>query len=69
MLLDEIRRILKKDARLLVVEFIKDKTPLGPPVDHRIAEEVVEELCVRKGFTMVDKFYLDNNFYGIIFDY
>lgn len=36
---------LKKDGRLMIVDFKKAETPYGPPVNHRIsADEVVEEL-------------------------
>lgn len=36
---------LKKDGRLIIVDFKKEDTPHGPPVSHRIAaDEVVHEL-------------------------
>jgi 2-polyprenyl-3-methyl-5-hydroxy-6-metoxy-1,4-benzoquinol methylase len=42
---------LKKEGRLMVVDFKKEETPHGPPVNHRIsADEVVKELK-KSGFT------------------
>ena len=66
-LLNEIKRILKKDGSLLVVEFHKRETPMGPPVGHRIAEKEVEETCQNRGFNKKDKFNLGDNFYALLF--
>jgi ubiquinone/menaquinone biosynthesis C-methylase UbiE len=67
-MLNEIKRILKDKGKLMVIEFHKRETPTGPPIDHRISEEFVEEICQRNGFKVKDKFSLGNNFYGIVFE-
>lgn len=67
-ILNEIKKILKVKGKLLIIEFHKKKTPMGPPVNHRISEEFLEEICSNKGFKIIDKFSLGENFYGILFE-
>ena len=44
LMLDEIKRILKQGGKLMIIEFHKRETPMGPPLDHRISEEYVEKI-------------------------
>lgn len=67
-MLGEIKRILKKKGRLMIIEFHKRETPMGPPVDHRISEEDVEEICNHNNFITIEKFTMGDNFYGIVFE-
>ena len=64
--LAEIRRILKVCGKLLIVEFHKSVTPMGPPLDHRIAEDVVVSKCAQSDFTVIDRFDLGDNLYALI---
>lgn len=68
MMLKEIKRILKAKGKLLIIEFHKRSTPMGPPVGQRIAQEVMVELCSKEGFATVDEFSLGGNFYGIVLE-
>jgi len=63
----EMKRILKKNGRFLIIEFKKQKTPMGPPVDNRISAEDVENICKNIGFKIVSRFELGENFYGLVF--
>ena len=65
---NEIKRVLKKNGRLLIIEFHKRETPMGPPVEHRISEEFTQKLCKDHGFKTIDAFSLGANFYGIVFE-
>lgn len=67
-MLREIKRILKEKGRLMIIEFHKKETPMGPPVDHRISEEDVEEICNHNKFITIEKFTMGDNFYSIIFE-
>ena len=67
-LLGEIKRILNKNGKLLIIEFHKIKTPMGPLIDHRISEESVEEICISNGFKTLDKVVLGDNYYYILFE-
>ena len=66
-ILNEIRRILKPDGKLMIVEFHKRGTPMGPSISHRISVEETEDLCHRSGYITTDQFCLGENFYSIIF--
>ncbi|MHB1485428.1 MAG: class I SAM-dependent methyltransferase [Saccharofermentanales bacterium] len=67
-MLREIKRIMKMNGRFVVIEFKKQKTPMGPPVDSRISEEDVEEISKNVGFTIVSRFELGANFYMLILE-
>jgi len=66
--LDEIKRMLKPEGKVAVIEFHKRSTPIGPMVDHRLGNESVKELFHASGFTLCDEFNLGDNFYCIIFE-
>ncbi len=68
LLLAEIKRVLKKNGKLLIIEFHKKETPMGPPVDQRLAIEYTEELCNSFGLKATDKFELGENFYCVVFE-
>jgi len=68
-MLNEIKRILKKKGKFMVIEFHKRKTPMGPPIDHRISEECVEEICNSNGLKTIEKFSLGDNFYSAVFEF
>lgn len=67
-MLHEVKRILKGKGKLMIIEFYKRETPIGPPIDHRISEGYVEEVCNLNGFKKVDKFSLGDNFYCAVFE-
>lgn len=63
----EIRRILKCDGALAIIEFHKAETPMGPPVAHRISESETSETLIENGFTKIKRFELGENFYCLVF--
>ena len=65
--LQEVRRLLRQEGRLAIIEFHKRETPMGPPVSHRIGKSEVEDIMRTAGFAIVDEFDLGDNFYCIIF--
>lgn len=40
--LHEIYRVLLPEGRLIIVEFSKEQTIMGPPISHRLSEEQVD---------------------------
>ena len=66
-MLKEINRILKENGKLAMIEFHKEKTPMGPPVDHRISQDQAAEMCNENGFISTDNFKLGDNFYCCAF--
>lgn len=65
-MMQEIKRVLKKGGKLFVIEFYKKKSLTGPPFDHRISEEKVDELWEENGFKKIEKFKMSENFYGVV---
>lgn len=49
----EIKRILKEDGKLGIIEFFKKETAKGPPLDIRISEKELEELLKKEGFKLI----------------
>lgn len=52
--LTEVRRILKPDGRILVVDWEKRTTEKGPPLEARIARDDAHALLREAGFRIVD---------------
>ena len=65
--LQEIKRVLKEDGRIMLIEFYKHETPIGPPVSHRIAREEVEKVMGEIGFLNSEEFALGDNLYCLVF--
>ncbi len=65
-LLDEIKRIMKKNGLLIIIEFHDKKTAMGPPVDHRIGKKEVLSICQSNDFIEKRTFDLGENFYCMI---
>jgi ubiquinone/menaquinone biosynthesis C-methylase UbiE len=63
LLLTEIRRILKPSGRVVIVEFRKEDTPMGPPPVHRIAADAVKALFTGNGFDLLQDFLVGDDFY------
>lgn len=67
-LLSEIRRVLKQTGKLIIIEFHDKKTEIGPPVEHRIGKELLNEICSSHGFFKMMEFDLGDNFYCVGFE-
>lgn len=67
-LVEELYRMLKSSGRLLVIEFHKKETPMGPPIDHRIGASEVADIFTKNKFKLKDEFILSDNFYAQIFE-
>ncbi len=49
----KLKKCLRKDGVLVIIDFKKMKTPPGPPVELRVAQEQVESELKSAGFTIV----------------
>lgn len=66
-MLKEIKRIKKENGKLAIIEFYKEETPMGPPINHRISKDRLREICINNGFTEIECFDLGENLYTIVF--
>lgn len=62
-----LRKMLKANGKVLVVEFWDRETPMGPPLDHRISQNEVIELFDSGGFALSKSFTLGSNLYALVF--
>jgi len=51
-MLEEVKRVLKPGARLVVIEFRKIQGPPGPPLEVRMSPEEVKEMVSAYGFRL-----------------
>ena len=58
----EIRRVLKPDGRLAIIECHKKALPFGPPEHIRLSEEEVIEVMTRYGFRFLSETDLGYNY-------
>ncbi len=48
--LDEIRRILVPGGKIAIVDWKNEETPNGPPLDHRVASDIIFNEVASAGF-------------------
>ena len=66
-MLEEIGRILKGGGRLLVIEFNKRETSMGPPMAIRLDKSEAAAVLAAAGFSRTDGFELGDHMYGLVF--
>jgi ubiquinone/menaquinone biosynthesis C-methylase UbiE len=54
-MIGEMKRVVKKDGKLLIVDFVKKETGFGPPVEIRVSKAKAVRLFEAKGFTLTEK--------------
>jgi len=64
--LKEVQRLLKTEGQLLVLEWQKRETPMGPPVKERLSEEDVLQFLKETGFGVLKSFPLSDWFWVFI---
>ncbi len=66
-ILRESIRMLKKDGKLLVVEWENIATPLGPPAEERVKPESLISAAPKLGLKLEEEFEAGQYHYGLIF--
>ena len=51
--LKKLKAAFRKGGALVIIDFKKEETPLGPPIEIRLAEEQVESELKAAGYTIV----------------
>jgi ubiquinone/menaquinone biosynthesis C-methylase UbiE len=54
-MIEEMKRVVKKGGKLLIVDFMKKETGFGPPVEIRMSKAKAVKFFEAKGFTLVEK--------------
>ena len=64
----EVRRVLKPFGRVLVIDFHKKDTPMGPPADHRMSEYQAARHFFREDIVMKKQWNLGENLYLLLME-
>lgn len=62
----EIHRVLRHDGKVMIIDFHKKETPIGPPVDHRMSAYQAARHFVREGINLEEHYELGDNFYLLV---
>lgn len=63
--LDEVYKILKNNGRIAIIEWEKVESEFGPPTEHRLCEEYVQDLLKAKGFRNINTKKVGEHFYTV----
>ena len=66
-ILRESIRLLKKDARLIVVEWKSIATPFGPPIEKRVRKDLLEVAGKKLGLHLLEDFEAGPYHFGLVF--
>lgn len=64
--LKEIRRIMKPDATLLIIDWRKDSFRAGPPADERLNPEEVKTFCGKSNLMATKSLILNSRYYAVL---
>lgn len=64
--LEEIKRILKAQGKLALIEWEKKVMSMGPPLEHRLAEAEVLEILQTNGFVVHQSQHFADSFYAFV---
>lgn len=64
--IEEVRRVLRKEGRLAVIEWKMKEPPPGPPPAERIAPDEVERHCAGAGLELVRRDELNEHHYLVL---
>lgn len=65
--LREAHRLLKEEGKLVVVDWKKEATPHGPPIEERLSEDEAKQKLEKAGFEFERSFETGPYHYGLIF--
>jgi len=63
--LAEVKRVLKEDGYLLIIDWEKREMTMGPPVHERISKDEMIELCSKSGFKTIESINVSPSHYGL----
>jgi ubiquinone/menaquinone biosynthesis C-methylase UbiE len=62
---NEIKRVLKEDGYLLIIDWEKREMEFGPPSHERISKNEMVELCDKAGLSLIEYVEINSNHYGL----
>ncbi|MDP4160289.1 MAG: class I SAM-dependent methyltransferase [Bacillota bacterium] len=61
----ELNRILQSGGRLVVIEWAKTSTKMGPPLEHRLSIQQIDDWALNTGFIKEISWKWSENFIGL----
>jgi len=68
-LIDEARRVLKKNGKVLLIEWTDSFGGMGPEFKNIVSQSTAKELFEKRGFKLEENITTSPHHYGIIFKY
>jgi len=68
LILTEAARMLKKEGKLIVIDWKKIGIPFGPPVSLRMDPELIKGLAAKIDLKLVEQTEFGDYFWGLIFE-
>ena len=65
--INQVKRLIKEDGEICVLEFNKERRQIGPPACERIGTEELKELFKKQGLKVFKHFNISEEIYVIIF--
>jgi len=66
-ILREALRMLKKESRLLVVEWKNTSSPFGPPAEEQVRSDILKSAAQKLGLRIEEEFEAGQYHYGVLF--
>jgi ubiquinone/menaquinone biosynthesis C-methylase UbiE len=63
--LKEVARIVKKRGKILIIEWRKESTRSGPPIEERLTPEEVKSLLNRNGMKVLKNVVLSSRYFAV----
>jgi len=68
-LIEEAKRVLKKEGKVLLIDWSESFGGMGPAPKHVVTKDTAKELFEKRGFKLVENISTSAHHYGIIFKY
>ena len=68
-LIDEAKRVLKKDGKVLLIDWAESFGGIGPTAQNVVSANLAKELFEKRGFKLEENISANEHHYGIIFKY
>ena len=65
--LKEIKRVLKRQGFLCIIDWEKKETEMGPDINERVSKEEITEICVAASFKPIEEININAEHYGLKF--
>jgi ubiquinone/menaquinone biosynthesis C-methylase UbiE len=66
--LGEVKRVMKPEGHLLLLDWKREESPIGPPLERRVDPEIVSAAVEDGGFRRTASFEAGPHHWGMVFD-